>query len=172
MVPHRPPHQCARVPSSADHSYPAESQGLSATPLLCCCRSRTSWPLPRPPTPKNDLAPSLSPCAGSLFQGTAYRTQCQTDQLAASLVPRNARPYIRLPVCPVCHGPLRYHHLISSPEQSPLHSRPRTAHQPSPEPHPHFLDGISSPVNRLDAYRVLDCSCARDRDCASPTLTD
>lgn len=117
--------------------------------LLFLAPSRPAGPSPEPPTPKTDLAPSLSPscpCARVHLPGCAYRTQCQTNQLAASLVPRNARPHphTRLPVCPVCSPRLSWPialsppHLSSPPEQSPLHSLPRTAHQPCPEHHPHF----------------------------------
>lgn len=118
-------------------------------------------PSPEPPTPKSDLAPSLSPCAGSLSARVAYRDPV-SDKPAGGFPDPPKRPPARIPGC----LSVMVHCVIttSSPllNKAPAFLAQNTTFS--------LLDGICSPVNHLDAYRVLDCSWARDCDCAS--LTD
>lgn len=89
----RPPRQVA-----------ANSQGLSSTPLLCCCSPSQLAPPPFPPHPKSDLALSLSPCAGSLSQACQGCLQDPVSDKPPGAFPDTpkrppARPYFRPPVC-------------------------------------------------------------------------
>lgn len=144
--PRRSPHQCTRIPSRPHphRQAAASSQGLSSTPLLCCCSPAQLAPPPFPPHPKSDLAPSLSPCAGSLFQACQGCLQDPVSDRPTGDFPDPpkrppARTSARLSVCP-----LRYHHLISSPEQSPCipYQEPHTSL--CPEHHFYFSMAFST----------------------------
>lgn len=119
---HPSPEQATATSTSPQRVSGAELDSFVVLPLLL-----TAGPSPGAPTPKDGLAPSLSPCAaGSVFQG------CLQDPVSDRPTSDFPDPPKRPPADP--SRPLRYHHLISSPEQSPCvpYQEP-IHHQPCPE---------------------------------------